>query len=119
MNNQPVLEIRGVNKTIRGKKIIQDLSFEVYPGEVFGFLGPNGAGKTTLIRMIVGLMKMNKGDIVIHGQSIQKSFEGAIKHVGAIVENPEMYKFLSGQNNLVHYARMFPGGIPQSRIDEV
>ncbi|MVO98669.1 ABC transporter ATP-binding protein [Paenibacillus lutrae] len=119
MEEQAVLEIRHVSKTIGSKKIIQDLSFEVYPGEVFGFLGPNGAGKTTLIRMIVGLMKMNKGDILIHGQTIKGRFEEAIRHVGAIVENPEMYKFLSGKRNLLHYARMFPGGIPQARISEV
>jgi ABC-2 type transport system ATP-binding protein len=87
-------------------------------GEIFGFLGPNGAGKTTTIRMMVGLMSITQGEIVIKGKSIKREFEQAIRHVGGIVENPEMYKFLSGYLNLVHYARMVPG-ITKERIDEV
>jgi ABC-2 type transport system ATP-binding protein len=94
------------------------LSFEVPRGEVFGFLGPNGAGKTTTIRMIVGLMKLTSGEIFIDGYSISRDFEKAIAGVGAIVENPEMYKFLTGYQNLKHFARMIPG-VTKQRIDEV
>ncbi len=90
------VEIQNVSKVIKGKTIIDSLSFEVKNGEVFGFLGPNGAGKTTTIRMIVGLMEMTSGDIKISGYSVKKNFEKAVGQVGAIVENPEMYKFLSG-----------------------
>lgn len=115
---QPIVQLRGVTKRIGSKTIIDNLSFDIPKGEVFGFLGPNGAGKTTTIRMMVGLMKMTDGEIVINGHSIRKQFEQAIRHVGAIVENPEMYKYLSGYHNLVHYARMMPG-ITSQRIDEV
>jgi ABC-2 type transport system ATP-binding protein len=100
------------------KPELSGLSFEVPKGEVFGFLGPNGAGKTTTIRMMVGLMKITEGEILIDGQSITDNFESAIVKVGAIVENPEMYKFLTGYQNLVHFARMVPG-VTQERIQEV
>ncbi|WP_261306579.1 ABC transporter ATP-binding protein [Paenibacillus andongensis] len=114
----PIVKIDQITKRIGSKTIIDKLSFEVPRGEVFGFLGPNGAGKTTTIRMMVGLMSITEGDIRIGGHSIRTHFEQAIRHVGAIVENPEMYKFLSGYHNLVHYARMFPG-IEEDRIHEV
>lgn len=113
-----LVELKNVSKTIKGKTIIDSLSFTIQAGEVFGFLGPNGAGKTTTIRMIVGLMKLTDGDIVICGHSIQKDFEKAVSHIGAIVENPEMYKFLTGYQNLQQYARM-QKGITKERINEV
>ncbi len=112
------VEIKNVTKKIKGKTIIDSLSFQVRKGEVFGFLGPNGAGKTTTIRMIVGLIGITDGDITICGKSITKDFESAVRHVGAIVENPEMYKFLSGYKNLLHYANMTKG-ITKQKIDEV
>ncbi|KIL46098.1 ABC transporter ATP-binding protein [Jeotgalibacillus campisalis] len=118
MTKKSIVELKNVTKVIKGKTIIDKVSFDVYGGEVFGFLGPNGAGKTTTIRMIVGLMKMTDGDVLIEGRSIKTDFEGAVQHVGAIVENPEMYKFLSGYKNLIHYARMYKG-ISKEKIDEV
>lgn len=118
MHDQPIVQLHQVTKRIGGKTIIDNLSFDVPRGEVFGFLGPNGAGKTTTIRMMVGLMSVSGGEILINGLSIKKDFERAIRHVGAIVENPEMYKYMSGYHNLVHYARMVPG-ITGNRINEV
>jgi ABC-2 type transport system ATP-binding protein len=115
---QSILQIQDVTKRIGSKTIIDGVSFEVPKGEVFGLLGPNGAGKTTLIRMMVGLMSTTRGEIRIGGHSIQTEFELGIRQVGAIVENPEMYKFLSGRNNLVHYSRMIHG-ITYERIEEV
>jgi ABC-2 type transport system ATP-binding protein len=114
---ESIVVIKDVTKVIKGRTIIDNISFEVNKGEVFGFLGPNGAGKTTTIRMIVGLMGITSGDIIIGGASIKTKFEDAVKHVGAIVENPEMYKFLSGYQNLIHYARMVKG-ITKGKIDE-
>ncbi len=115
---QPVLQLKNVKKTIGRKEIIKGLTFDVYPGEVFGFLGPNGAGKTTTIRMLVGLMSITDGEVVIKGTNIAKNFEQAVQHIGGIVENPEMYKFLTGYQNLVHYARMVKG-VTKERIIEV
>ena len=112
------IELIDVHKSIGRKKIIKGLTFSIHEGEVFGLIGPNGAGKTTTIRMIVGLMDITDGDVRIFGNSIQTHFKEAIEHVGAIVENPEMYSFLSGWQNLKHYARMIPG-ITTERIHEV
>ena len=118
MSLEPIVQIRDLTKVIGKKTIIDHLSFDVYPGEVFGFLGPNGAGKTTTIRMMVGLMKLTEGEVLIDGSSIKTDFEDAIVKIGAIVENPEMYKFLSGYQNLIHYSRMMKG-ITKDRINEV
>lgn len=115
---KPAVVLEHVTKKFGRKTVIDDLSFKIYGGEVFGFLGPNGAGKTTTIRMIVGLMRMTRGNIFIQGHSIKGDFRQAMRQVGAIVENPEMYKFLTGYQNLVHYARMIPG-ISRERINEV
>jgi ABC-2 type transport system ATP-binding protein len=118
MSNEPIISLSNVTKVIGRTTIIDNLTFDVPQGEIFGFLGPNGAGKTTTIRMIVGLMSITKGQILIKGKNIKSEFEQAIRHVGAIVESPEMYKYLSGYQNLVHYARMVPG-VTKERIDEV
>ncbi|MGR3205765.1 ABC transporter ATP-binding protein [Bacillus glycinifermentans] len=115
---ETLLQLKNVSKTIRGKKIIDGLSFDVRAGEVFGFLGPNGAGKTTTIRMIVGHMGISSGDIIVCGVNVKENFEKAARHIGAIVENPELYKFLTGYQNLQQYARMSKG-VTKRKIDEV
>jgi ABC-2 type transport system ATP-binding protein len=115
---ESVMQLKNLRKTIGSKPIIKGLNFDIYSGEVFGFLGPNGAGKTTTIRMMVGLMDMSEGDVIIQGHSVKKEFKQAIQHVGGIVENPEMYPFMSGWKNLRHYARMIPG-ITDERMEEV
>jgi ABC-2 type transport system ATP-binding protein len=118
LKNEPIVSLKNVTKRIGRKTIIDNLTFDVPQGEIFGFLGPNGAGKTTTIRMMVGLMKISEGEVLIKGKNIKSEFSEAIRHVGAIVENPEMYKYLSGYHNLVHYARMVPG-VTQGTIEEV
>lgn len=115
---EKVITLTNVSKKIGKKLIIDNISFDVHAGEVFGFLGPNGAGKTTTIRMLVGLMKITSGDIKIGKYSISTDFEKAIAQVGGIVENPEMYKFMSGLDNLKQYARMTKG-VTNERILEV
>ncbi|WP_077601483.1 ABC transporter ATP-binding protein [Oceanobacillus sojae] len=118
MKQQPIVQFKHTTKIIGRKTIVNDLNFDVLAGEVFGFLGPNGAGKTTTIRMMVGLIKISRGDILINGHSIASQFEQAIRHVGGIVENPDLYKYLTGYQNLKHYARMVPG-ISKKRINEI
>lgn len=101
-----VLEVKGVKKKLGKREIIKELNLEVKDGEIFGFLGPNGAGKTTTIRMLVGLIMPNEGDICICGKSVLTDKENALRDVGAVVENPELYKYLSGRENLMQIARM-------------
>lgn len=112
------MELIHTKKRIGQKEIIKGLSFQIKKGEVFGFIGPNGAGKTTTIRMMVGLMNITSGDILIQGNSIKTKFKEAIKEVGAIVENPEMYPFMTGWQNLMHYARM-SSDVTKERVHEV
>ncbi|EAC3770991.1 ABC transporter ATP-binding protein [Listeria monocytogenes] len=112
------LQVTNLHKKIRKREIIKGISFEVMPGEVFGFLGPNGAGKTTTIRMIVGLNKPTSGTILIGGKDIRKNFTEAMRGLGSIVENPEFYTFLTGQENLAYFARM-DSSIKKERIQEV
>ncbi|TFJ92321.1 ABC transporter ATP-binding protein [Lentibacillus salicampi] len=112
------MELIDVKKVIGNKDIIKGLTFNIHKGEVFGFIGPNGAGKTTTIRMMVGLMGLSGGDVRILGNSIKSDFKDAIREVGAIVENPEMYPFMTGKQNLTHYARMMPK-VTKERIQEV
>ena len=95
-----------------------DVSFEVLEGEVFGFLGPNGAGKTTTIRMLVGLARPDRGTVRIRGLDLARDFRRAMAHVGCIVESPDLYKYLTGRENLMHFARMLPDGA-SSRIPEL
>lgn len=112
------LRIEHLNKYFGKKQILHDISFETYPGEVFGFLGPNGAGKTTTIKIAVGHLRLDDGDILINGQSIRKNFESAMAQVGGIIENPEFYKYMTGMQNLRQYARM-RGNVDEKRINEV
>ncbi|MFL0582057.1 ABC transporter ATP-binding protein [Solibacillus silvestris] len=116
--SQPIVEIKNLNKTIKGKHIIKDLNLDFYPGQITGFLGPNGAGKTTTIRMMTGLMYPSKGEVIIDGKQLSTNYEEAISNIGVIVENPEMYKYMSGYKNLQHFARMHKG-VTKQRIDEV
>lgn len=115
---EAVLSVRGLKKNIGRKTIIHNVSFEVYTGEIFGFLGPNGSGKTTTIRMLVDLIKPTEGKVLVCGEDISLHPERALAHVGCIVENPEMYSFMTGWENLEHFARM-QAGITQARISEV
>ena len=115
---EAILKIEHLSKTLGSREILHDISFETYGGEVFGFLGPNGAGKTTLIKVVVGLLTLDTGSVTIAGKDLSKDFEAALQNLGAIVENPEFYKFLSGYDNLVQFANM-RGGVEKERIDEV
>lgn|SRR5690606_1500050 len=113
-----VLQLDKVTKKIGKQTIVDQLSFEVKKGEIVGLLGPNGAGKTTTIRMIVGLIGMTSGEVLINGQSIRSSFSKAIARVGAIVENPEFYSYMTGWDNLKQYQRMIPS-ITVERMKQV
>jgi ABC-2 type transport system ATP-binding protein len=113
------LAVRGLQKRIGNRTIVNDITFDVYEGEVFGFLGPNGAGKTTTIRMIVGLISPTAGSVVIGGHNLSTDFIGAMSCVGCIVENPELYKYMTGYQNLEHFARMLGDDVDEDRIEEV
>ena len=114
----PVLEIKGLSKAFGKKQILRDISLRVDSGEIFGFLGPNGSGKTTTIKLILGLLNYKEGEISICGKDVKTQFEDAVSNIGGIIENPEMYTYLTGRQNLLHYRRMHDG-ITDERIEEV
>jgi ABC-2 type transport system ATP-binding protein len=101
-----MLSARNLTKVIGKRTIVDNVSFDLNPSEVFGFLGPNGAGKTTTIRMLVGLIRPTAGSVTICGHDVRREFEAAMRCVGCIVENPDLYRFMTGRENLQHFARM-------------
>ena len=78
VEKKTILELKNVNKTMGKRKIVDNISFTVNSGEIFGFLGPSGAGKTTTIKMITGLLTIDSGEIIINGKNVKKDFEGAL-----------------------------------------
>ncbi|WAG62218.1 ABC transporter ATP-binding protein [Clostridium estertheticum] len=113
-----VLKVDNLKKIIGKRTIVSEISFELKKGEIFGFLGPNGAGKSTTIKMIVGLSKITEGSIYVGGCSVKDDFKGAMRNIGCIVENPDMYKYMSGMDNLKIFAKIYEG-VDESRINEV
>ena len=115
---ETVLECKNLNKKIGKKEILNNVSLEVKEGDILGFIGPNGAGKTTTIKLILGLQKINSGEVKINGYDIEKQFEKAIERVGTIVENPDLYLYMSGLENLKIIARLYKN-VDEKRIEEV
>ena len=113
-----VLKIDNLKKVIGKRTIVSDISMELEAGEIFGFLGPNGAGKSTTIKMVVGLSKITEGDVFVNGCSVKDDFKGAMLNIGCIVENPDMYKYMSGIDNLRVFGKMYKG-VDEARINEV
>ena len=118
MQQPAVLELINLKKTIKGKEIVKGVNLTLYPSQIFGFLGPNGAGKTTTIRMIVGLIKPTEGSVTICGYSVAHDFVKALSNIGCIIESPDMYKYLTGMENLLQFAAM-DKTISQQRIKDV
>jgi ABC-2 type transport system ATP-binding protein len=116
--SEEILKCNGIYKDIHGKAIIKDVTFDIKEGEILGFIGPNGAGKTTTIKLILGLQKITKGNIQINGYDVEKNFEKAIQKVGSIVENPDLYMYMSGYANLKLVANLYES-VDKKRIDEV
>ncbi|EAC8432231.1 ABC transporter ATP-binding protein [Listeria monocytogenes] len=116
---ETVLKLEHVTKKIGQKNIVHDISFDIHKGEVFGLLGPNGAGKTTIIRSIVGLIRRSEGTVFINGKNVDTEYKAAISEVGAIIENPEFYMYMSGWANLKQFARMSQKNITDEHIREI
>ena len=114
----PVLKLNNVTKVYNKKCVVDNLSLMLFEGEIFGFIGPNGAGKSTTIKMICGLTSITSGSIFINGYSIDKNFKKAIANVGALVEYPQLYSYLSGRANLKLFARFY-GEAAKLRIPNI
>jgi ABC-2 type transport system ATP-binding protein len=114
----PVLETRSLTKTFKNFTAVKDLSFTVQRGEVLGFLGPNGAGKSTTVGMILGLIRPDSGTVRIMGEELAARQSLVPEHIGAIIENPAFYPYLSGRDNLKAHT-LAVGGVSDDRIEEL
>ena len=113
-----LLKIQGLTKIIKKRKILDNISLTVNSGEIVGFLGPNGAGKTTTIKLIMGLFHITEGEIKICGHDIVTDFEAAMANVGGIIENPDLYKRMTGRENLEYFASMHEN-VDKKNIDDI
>jgi len=113
-----VLRAKQLSKRYGKRLVVNHLDLEVYRGDIFGFLGPNGAGKTTTIRMALGLIAPTSGSVEILGKEVASHRAEILPRVGALIEAPALYLYMSGRDNLRAVASVL-GGVPRSRIDEV
>ena len=113
-----ILKCEKLNKNFGKKQILKNVNLEINKGDILGFIGPNGAGKTTTIKLILGLQSITSGKVLINGHDVAKDFTKAIERVGAIVENPDLYMYLSGYENLKLIANLY-NNIDEKRIQEV
>ena len=113
-----ILKIRNLTKKYNERVVVNNLTLDVFEGEIFGFLGANGAGKSTTMKMITGLASITSGEVFICNNSIKTNFEKAIINVGGFIEIPEMYKNFSGLDNLMYYASLYDN-ISKERINNI
>lgn len=118
-DDNKIIEVKNLSKQFKELKAVDDLNLNVYAGDVFGFLGPNGAGKSTTIRMLLTLISPTKGEIKIFGKSLKESRIEILRKIGAIVEKPDFYSFLSAYKNLEILGKLSGVETPKKRIMEV
>lgn len=97
---EKLLECFNLCKKFGKREVLKNVSFDIHEGDILAFIGPNGSGKTTTIKLILGLQKITSGTVIINGYNIESDYINAIKKVGAIVENPDSYMYLTGWQNL-------------------
>lgn len=113
-----LLECQNLYKSFGKKQILKDVSFEIDEGDILAFIGPNGSGKTTTIKLILGLQNIDKGKVTINGFDVKKDFVKSIEKVGAIVENPDTYMYLTGWQNLKLTANLYKD-VSDEKIKEI
>ena len=119
MNSEKIIEINSLTKDFKDLRAVNNLNLNVFKGDVFGFLGPNGAGKSTTIRMLLSLIKPTNGSINIFNQPLEKNRIEILKRVGAIVEKPDFYGYLSAYKNLEILGKISGKEISRNKIMEV
>jgi len=103
---EPIIEVSNLCKNFKQFTAVENLNFSVYKGDIFGFLGQNGAGKSTTIRMLLTLIKPTSGEIKFFGKNLEQNRKEILKEIGAVIERPDLYKYLSAFDNLNLFAKM-------------
>ncbi len=114
----PVIEVKHLFRYFGDIKAVDDLSFSVFPGQVYGFLGQNGAGKSTTIRMLLTLIQQGSGSIEIFGMDLKKHRQEILRQTGAMIERPDLYKYLTAKDNLRIFATLSGIKITAAQIKE-
>ncbi|WP_143315692.1 ATP-binding cassette domain-containing protein [Clostridium sp. HBUAS56017] len=114
---QPILEVKNLSKKYNDKNVITDINMKIYKGDIYGFIGPNGAGKTTTIKTILGLLKSSSGEVLIEGVNSINNAKVISSKIGAMIDYPSFYQYLTGFKNLSLYANIL--NLDKKRIDEV
>lgn len=115
---QKAIKVRNINKFINDRKILDNINFDIYEGEIVGLVGPNGAGKSTLLKIMSGLYPYHNGIVEYFGIDLKNNFEKAMSLVGTLIESPDLYKNLSGKDNLELFKSMFKG-VDENRVKEI
>lgn len=113
-----ILTIENVNKSVNDERILTNINLSINKSTIFGLVGCNGAGKSTLLKMILGIYKTNSGDIKIDNYSIKNNIEKALMNVGAVVDSPNLYNYLSGRKNL-EFFNLLGKNLSKKKIGEV
>lgn len=113
-----ILDVKNIEKKFKNNTIIDDISFSVKKGDIFGFLGPNGAGKTTAIKIILNLINADKGEVLIDGKSIDNNSNSYLSKIGALVEGPAFYEYMTAEENLEIFGA-YSGGVNKEKIHEI
>lgn len=119
MTSEKVIEVKGLTKEFKEVRAVDNLDLNVYRGDVFGFLGPNGAGKSTTIRMLLSLIRPTRGSIKLFGQPLYEHRKDVLRRIGAIVEKPDFYLYLSAYKNLEILGRISGTDTSRKRIMEM
>lgn len=114
-----ILTINGLKKKFRNGRGIEDISFSIEQGDIFGLLGANGAGKTTTMKIVAGLMKKDDGEIIIFDDHLENHFELAMQKIGALIETPAFYGYMSARANMLTAAKYYPGHISSGDVDDL
>jgi ABC-type multidrug transport system ATPase subunit len=111
-----IIQVNHLSKYFKEIKAVDNLSFSIQEGDVYGFLGQNGAGKSTTIRMLMTMIEPTQGEIEIFGMNLRSKRKEILRQMGAVIERPDLYKFLTGYENISLFAKMSGVKIPQSKL---
>src|ERR1700744_5871325 len=116
MNDTPIIQIRNLCKSYGAKKVLKNLSLDIYPGQVLGYIGPNGAGKSTTVKILTGLIPDFEGEVIVNGISMASNPLEIKKLIGYVPENAEIYDVLTPMEYLDFIGKLY--GMEETMLDD-